>query len=49
MAEKKMYIDQIHGITSVALSKWLAWQLICSKCKDMGLQVPTFEQVREKK
>jgi len=42
-----MYIDDLHGLTAVAISKNGAWQLIRNKCHEMGLTVPTLDQVKK--
>lgn len=42
-----MYIDDLHGITTVSISKTGAWQLIRNKCHEIGLDIPKFNQVKK--
>lgn len=45
--KQKLYKDTIHGFTAMAGSKNGAWMLIRSKCKELGLEVPTFDKIVE--
>ena len=43
--EQKLYIDAIHGFTAYSISKAGAWMLIRSKCHELGLKVPTQDEI----
>lgn len=45
MKTPKLYKDKLHGFTAHSLSKTGAWMLIRSKCHELGLQVPTQDQI----
>jgi hypothetical protein len=43
----KLFKDTIHGFTAKSIGKNGAWVLIRAKCKQMGLEVPTFDKIVE--
>ena len=45
--KQKRYKDVIHWFTALSISKTGAWMLIRSKCHELGLTVPTQDQVVE--
>ena len=47
MEERKSYIDTLYGSSAMARTKEDAWYLICEKCKDGELPLPTLDQIIE--
>jgi len=43
--EHNLYRDTIHGFTAYSISKAGAWMLIRSKCHELGLKVPTQDEI----
>ena len=47
MEERKSYVDTLYGGSAMARTKEDAWYLICEKCKDGNLPLPSLDQIIE--
>lgn len=43
--EPKMYMDKIHGFKVYSVSRTSAWGIIRNKCHELGLEVPTIDEI----